>query len=56
LDEPGKAYLMKGMALAQVEKYDQAKEAFHKAERYKGTRDQARGWIKYIKDTEAATS
>ncbi|HET7369855.1 MAG TPA: hypothetical protein VFK45_03340, partial [Gammaproteobacteria bacterium] len=56
LDEPGNAYLMKGMALTQVEQYDQAKEAFHKAERYDSTRKQAKGWIKYVQTTEAATS
>lgn len=56
LDEPGKAYIMKGMALAQLEQYDQAKEAFHKAESYKSTKEQAQGWIQYIKRTEAATS
>jgi tetratricopeptide (TPR) repeat protein len=54
LDEPGKAYILKGMALAQNKKFSQAKQAFGSAKKYKGSRKEAGNWIKYIDNTLAA--
>lgn len=56
LKEPGKAYLFRGMALMQTKKYDQAKEQFKKAEKYKGSKERARNLIKYVDSTIAATT
>jgi tetratricopeptide (TPR) repeat protein len=56
LDNPGQAWLLKGMGLAQRKKYDRAKAAFNKAKRYKGTKKTAAGWIQYVNTTLSATS
>lgn len=56
LKEPGKAYIMKGQALAQNKKYADAKKAFHKAEKFDSTKKQATDWIKYVDSLEQATS
>lgn len=55
LKHPGKAYIMEGMALAQSKKYDAATKVFHQAQHYDDTRKQATDWIKYMKNTLAAT-
>lgn len=55
LDKPGNGYLFQGMALMQTKKYDQAKEAFRKAEKYKGSKERAQDLIDYVNKL-AATS
>lgn len=55
LKEPGKAYIMEGMAYAQNKEFSAAKKAFHRAQRYDATKKSASNWIKYIDNTLKAT-
>lgn len=56
LDQPGTAYLYKGMALMQNKKYDQAKAAFVHAEKYKDSKEQAQNWLNYISRLQSTAS
>jgi tetratricopeptide (TPR) repeat protein len=50
LDKPGRAYLLQGMAAAELKDFSQALIYFNRAAAYENTRDQARQWSRYMQN------
>ena len=57
LKKPGSMYLMKGIALAELDRFQAAINALRQAQKYdKSSRDQATGWIDFVRDRMASRS
>lgn len=50
LDEPGKAWLLLGVVLAEQDRYAEGMKALRKARTFDDTASQARRWLKYAED------
>lgn len=50
LKEPGKAWLILGIAMTEQTRFDQGMDAFKKARAFAYTEKQANGWLKYAED------
>lgn len=50
LEEPGKAYILQGMAASEAKNVSAALKAFKKAESFKDSKDQAENWIRYVNE------
>lgn len=50
VDEPGRVWLLLGIALAEQEKFQEGMEAFRRARAFEYVEDQARGWLNYAED------
>lgn len=50
LDKPGRAYLLQGMAAAELKDFGNAITYFRRAERYEDSRRQAQEWIRYMQE------
>lgn len=57
LKKPGSMYLMKGIALAELDRFQAAINALRQAQKYdKSSRQQATGWIEFVRDRMASRS
>lgn len=50
VEQPGRAWLLLGIALTEQEKFQEGMEAFRNARAYGDVEDQARGWLNYAED------
>lgn len=56
LDEPGRAWLLLGIALTEQEKFSEGVDAFKKARAFEYSEEQAKGWLNYAEDLRRQTN
>ncbi len=56
LDKPGKAWLLRGMAVYEMGRFDKAREYFQTAARHEDSRSDAAQWIRHIEAEQSALS
>jgi len=56
LDKPGRAYILQGMAAAELKRFEEAIRYFNNAAAYPETRSQAREWSRYMQEELAVNT